>query len=88
MDYLPTSRRVRMLRISSEMLKTLFGPGKHSVYTVVEDALPTDALLINVRYGWPYNVDLLFESPEFPEVPEGAEIPELIPTIVADHNEN
>jgi hypothetical protein len=74
--------KVKRLIISFELLAQLFFAGEHSGgYSVIEDAIPTDAKLLNVRQSWPTGLELLIESNEFPEVSEGSNIPELTPKI-------
>ena len=74
--------KVKRLQISPELLFELFTAGPHlGGYSVVEDAVPADAKLINVRHGWPNQIELLIESEEFPEIEDGEKIPLFRPLV-------
>lgn len=74
--------KAKRLRISFELLRELFTAGAHSTgYTVEQDAIPADAQLVNVRHGWPNEVELLIASDTFPYIKAGDEVPELTPII-------
>jgi hypothetical protein len=77
--------QLRTVKFSVELLFDLFGPGHHpGGYTVVKDAIPEDARLINVRHDWPNSVEFLIESPSFPELGRGDELSPLIPVVERD----
>jgi hypothetical protein len=80
--------RVRNCSISPELLLSLFTTGPHKGgYSVVQDAIPENAILLNVRHGWPNTIDLLIESAEFSDIQDGQVIPELAPLCVFDFSE-
>jgi len=43
--------------------------------------MPDDVTILNVRLTWPHRIDLLLESPELPDVPEGNDPPMLNPNV-------
>jgi hypothetical protein len=74
--------RVKRLTISSELFCAIFSAGQHGAYTVVQNGIPDDARLINLRHAWPSAIELLLESERFDEVREGEVIPEFSPLIM------
>jgi hypothetical protein len=44
---------VRLLSISEDFLLSLFSAGEHRSYSIIKDAVPSDARFLNVRHGWP-----------------------------------
>ena len=76
--------KLRRVVISFELLRQLFTPGAHPPrsYRVIRDAIPEDAELVNVRHGWPSQVELLLRSESFTLVRPGRSIPQL--DIVAE----
>jgi hypothetical protein len=74
--------RVKRLRISSELLCQLFTAGAHHGYRVVEQPVPEDARVRNVRLGWPDEMEVLLESETFDDVRQGDEIPFLTPILM------
>ena len=77
--------KCKRLLITPDLFLSLFhaGPHPHAEYTVTENAVPSDARLIDVRHGWGNFIEVLIESASFPEVPDGEIIPEMTPAIVA-----
>lgn len=75
--------RYKRVQISAEKFLAAFAEGPHppAGYTVISDAVPADAKLINVRHAWPNLVELLLSSDTFPVLQEGEEIPLLTPTL-------
>lgn len=75
--------RFKRLIITAELFFDLFTSGVHPprTYRVDEDAIPSDARLVNVRHGWPDALEILIESQSFEEVKQGDVIPELRPVI-------
>ena len=78
--------KYRRLVISPELLFQMFAAGEHKGgYSVIQDAVPSDARIVNVRasvyLGWPAAIEILIQSKSFSEVPEGDVIPELMPVI-------
>lgn len=71
--------RIRRLCISAELFLSLFHAGQRPAYAVVENAVPGDARLVNVRHGWPNSIELLIESESFDEVPQAEKIPDIQP---------
>lgn len=75
---------LRRLRISAELFTGIFTSGPHS-YAIIDDPLPPDAVLINIRplerYTVSNDLELTFESPTWPDHPPTQHIPELRPTI-------
>lgn len=74
--------RVKRLLISSELFCHLFTLGTHHGYRVIEQAIPADAHVRNVRLGWPAQLEILVESQDFDDVREGEEIPTLVPRLL------
>lgn len=76
-----SSRRLKTVIVSWELFRSLLTEGDHpaSAYRVVRDAIPDDAVLVNVRYAWPHCLELLIQSQSFPEVKEGEIFPQLNP---------
>lgn len=74
--------RVKTLLITWELFRDLFTEGDHQQgYRVINDAIPEDGRLLNVRPAWGNNaLELLIESDSFPEVKDGDTLPSLIPT--------
>jgi bifunctional DNase/RNase len=60
----------------------LFSAGPHHGYRVVDDAIPSDAMVLNARLGWPFGIELLIASDSFAEVHDGQEIPDFAPLIM------
>lgn len=84
--------KVKRLQISADLLFEMFSAGFHEGgYTVIDDAIPADAKLVNVRYfpphGWPNSIELLIESDSFAEVGEGQEPPTFSPTMRKEYPE-
>lgn len=84
--------KVKRLQISAELLFEMFSDGFHEGgYTVIKDAVPADARLVNVRYfpphGWPNSIELLIESDSFAEVAEGHSVPTLLPIARKEYPE-
>lgn len=80
-------RRIRSLKISEEFFFSLFTSGFYEAgYTVLSNAIPKDAKLVNVRFGWPHEIEILIESQEFEEVGEGEIPPYLTPVIRKEHS--
>jgi hypothetical protein len=74
----------RILRISDNLLPTLFSPGDHPRYRVDGDPIPKGARVINADFSFLRGspaIFLLLESPEWDDVPEGCQIPEVVPQI-------
>lgn len=46
-------KRYKSLLISDDLFLELFKLGKHSGYTILDQAVPADAKLINVKHAWP-----------------------------------
>lgn len=78
-----TSRRIKSLIISWELFRGLLTEGVHPAksYAVIDGAIPDKAALLNVRHAWPNCIELLLQSDEFEEVPEGAAIPHIKPVM-------
>lgn len=76
-----TSRKLKRVILSWELLRDLFTEGLHpaNAYRVVRDALPNDAMLVNVRLAWPHCLEALIYSERFAAVNEGDEYPLLNP---------
>ena len=74
-------KRKRLL-ISSELFCQLFTQGPHHGYRVIEQAIPDDARVRNVRLGWPDLIEVLLESESFEALREGDEIPFLTPVVM------
>lgn len=73
----------RTLKISSSLFVDMFGRGKHRGYEVVADWLPADTRIVNAMVCFPSHQNggdlaLLLESSEWPPIPEGQPIPELL----------
>lgn len=78
-----TSRRLRRVIVSFELVRPFLAAGAHShLYNVARDPVPEDAVLINVRSAWPNCIELLLYSETFEEVGEGELPPLLEPTVV------
>ena len=74
--------KYKRVLISPELLLQLFTPGPHPAgYTVVAEAIPEDAKVINVCHGWPSRIELLISSETFERLSPGDEIPALTPHI-------
>lgn len=73
-------RRIKRLQIAPAIFFRLFSAGDHAGY-MVEQGIPTDAKLMNVRHGWPDMIELLIQSESFEEIKEGQEIPFLAPVV-------
>jgi len=74
--------KYKRVLISPDLLLQLFTPGPHPAgYTVVAEAIPEDAKLINVYHAWPSRVELLISSETFESLSPGDEIPALTPHI-------
>jgi len=73
--------RIRVLRVSAAFFIDMFKPGEHSAYNVVSNGIPYDTRLLNVRFAWPEQLELLIASDQFDEVKEGDVIPYLTPVI-------
>jgi hypothetical protein len=71
--------RAKLLRISTELLFDLLRGDHPKGYRIVKDELPADALLVNVRHGFPNYIEILVESESFEEMVEGQEFPFLTP---------
>lgn len=71
--------RLRRVTISFEILRDLFMAGAHPArrYSVIRDAIPPDAILVNVQHEWPNCVEMLLWSESFAEVKLGDLIPPL-----------
>lgn len=77
--------KAKRLIISAELFFTMLQEGFHpGGYSVIENAVPRDAKLINVRHAWPNEIELLISSEGFPEVEEGAEIEAFCPLLRSD----
>lgn len=65
--------------MSFDLLRDLFSPGGHPAfaYSVISGGIAPDAVLVNVKHGWPNCIELLFYSESFEELKEG----ELIPLV-------
>jgi hypothetical protein len=78
-----TSRRLKTLTIAFALVRPFLSAGDHSyIYTVIKDAVPDDAVLVNIRHAWPNCIELLIYSESFDEVDEGAVIPTLTPVCL------
>jgi len=75
------NKRLRTLQITGELFVELFKLGSHPAYDVIENAIPDDAEVRNVRFGWPHKIEILIESAEFDEVNDGEPIPFLVPVF-------
>lgn len=77
--YTTTSTKLRRVVISFELLRDLFTTGAHPPrsYSVIKDAIPADAMLVNVQHAWPNCMELLLWSESFEEVKPGDPIPPL-----------
>jgi hypothetical protein len=76
--------RVKTIRFSFELLADLFSNGEHGPHSYsVEQGIPADAKLVNVRHGWPNPVEMVISSEEFPEIKDGEEIGELSPVVTS-----
>jgi hypothetical protein len=77
-------RGIRRFKISDALLLDLFKTGEHLGYSVIENAIPQDARLLNVRHGWPESstLELIIESSEFSALNGGDIIPEIVPICV------
>jgi hypothetical protein len=77
--------KVKSVEMSAELLFHLFAAGHHpGGYTVVKDAIPEDARLVNVKHGWPHTIALLIESESFEDVQPGQITPILTPVCTLD----
>jgi hypothetical protein len=75
----------RIVRMSGQFFADMFGTGKRS-YEVVENPIPIDAKIVNARVAFPYlagtgDLEVLLESAEWPDTPEGKPIEEVMPTM-------
>lgn len=75
--------KYKRLKISAELFFGLFTAGHHPerAYTVMADPIPKDAQLINIRRGWPNDIELVISSETFPALKQGDEIPLMMPTL-------
>ena len=71
-------KRLKMLRVTNALFLEVFR-GDHPAYSVVKDAVPDDAIIINVRLGWGDLIEVLIKSDTFPPVRDGKEPPILEP---------
>jgi hypothetical protein len=75
--------RIKRLLISSELFCQLFTQGPHHGYRVIEQAIPEDASVRNVRMGWPAaQLEVVLESRTFEDLRAGDEIPFLTPVLM------
>jgi hypothetical protein len=74
--------RVKRLMISSDLFCQLFALGPHHGYRVIEQAIPDDASIRNVRMNPPFQFEVFLESKSFGHVREGDEIPFLTPVLM------
>lgn len=80
--------KVKRLQISAELLFGMFSSGFHEAgYTVIEDAIPSDARLVNVHHAWPNRIELLIESDSFLEVKEGFVPDAFCPVMRKEYSE-
>lgn len=74
--------KVKRFQISPELLFEILSEGFHPAgYSVIENAVPKDARLVNVHHAWTNFIELLIESDSFPETFEG-EVPILLSPVV------
>ncbi len=74
----PLGRRWKRMLVSADLLLSLFESGTRH-YTIAQ-GVPKDAVLLDVRHSrFTDTVELLLESPEFPELEDGEQIPYLDP---------
>ncbi len=77
-----SGRRLKTLKVSEDFFFGLLTNGLHAAgYTVISNAVPKDAKLVNVRLRWPTGIEMLIESEEFDAVEEGGDIPDLTPVL-------
>jgi hypothetical protein len=75
--------KIKRLKVSAQLFFGLFSEGFHPdrAYTVVADPIPPDAQLVNLRLGWPNDIELVIKSETFPDLKESEEIPLMQPTL-------
>lgn len=77
-----SSRRLRSLIVSFDLVRDALLTGEHKLhYQVTKDPLPSDAVLVNVRYAWPNCIELVIWSSTFDELAEDAIAPPLQPEM-------
>lgn len=77
-----SSRRLKRLLVSFELLREFLVAGDHAHrYSILENAVPGDAILLNVQHAWPNCVELVLYSPSFDEVTDGDIIP-MLPILI------
>lgn len=75
------SRRLKILRIIPALLMEIFQTGNKKHFEIIQ-GVPKDARVVDIQTEWNTRIDLLIESKEFDEVPEGADIPESEAIII------
>jgi hypothetical protein len=73
----------RRITISAEFLTSMFTPGFHRGYTVIADAIPSDAVVVDVKRLDRNDIEITISSLDFPQLPEMAATPFLVP--IAEH---
>jgi hypothetical protein len=77
--------KIKRIQISAELLFHLFAEGHHpGGYSVVKDAIPADAQLVNCQHSWPNGIELLVTSASFDDTRQGDIMPTLIPVCKLD----
>lgn len=75
-------KRLKRFRLNLPGLLDLFEQSREVLsYRVIQDGLPKDVQIVNVRLGWPNDIEILLTSAEFPELEYGAPIPEIAPVF-------
>ncbi len=70
------SRRLVNVTASACVIEGMFFPSLPGVWSRTDAGLPADARCVNKGYDWSHDQFwFTFESPQFPEVPDGAPIP-------------
>ena len=73
----------RILLMGRDFFLDIFGPGPRG-YEVIEDALPPGTRIVKVSMDAYFSTDqiaFMLESPDWPEVAEGARVPEIMPVL-------
>ena len=84
------SRRVKLLRITPELLVSLLRVNGERRFKI--EGMPADAVILACADGWTlvgHSLEIMFKvaSYEFPEVPHGCKMPELILTATEIRDE-
>ena len=78
------ARRIKFLPLSEVYFLGLLKEGFHAGYEVIQDAVPEDARILEIRFSvCEQRIEILLESSQFDEVKLGAQIPDHIPILSA-----